>query len=165
MTTSPEQLSVAVGKTHDAMALHKPTLLFSTISDGHEANTGAWLSITVTVKLHVVTFPLASVAVNVLVVMPIGNADPEGNPAVCVTTSPIQLSVATGATHDTFAKHDPGVLLTLMLAGHELNTGNWLSVTVTVKEQILVLPLASTALYEILVVPMGKDEPEDNPAV
>jgi hypothetical protein len=38
--------------------------------------------------------------------------------------SPAQLSVAVGATQDTLAEHDPGVLFTVMFEGHEAKTGN-----------------------------------------
>jgi hypothetical protein len=41
--------------------------------------------------------PLASVTTNVLVVTPIGNTDPDANPAVSVVTEPGQLSRPTGA--------------------------------------------------------------------
>jgi hypothetical protein len=41
-----------------------------------------------------VVFPVASVAVKELTVDPNGNADPEGNPEVCVNVK-AQLSVAT----------------------------------------------------------------------
>lgn len=68
--------------------------------------------------------PLASVAVNVMFVVPTGNVEPLGKPIVCVTIVPGQLSVADGATQLTTAPHIPGVLLTVMFIGHDVNVGN-----------------------------------------
>ena len=42
---------------------------------------GSSVSVTTTSKLQVAVFPLASVTSNVLVVVPIGNTEPLGNPA------------------------------------------------------------------------------------
>jgi hypothetical protein len=133
VSINPGQLSLATGAAHNTTALHDPGVLLTEILAGQEVNTGTWLSVTVTVKEHVETFPPASVAANETFVTPIGKADPDGNPAVCVNVIPGQLSLAAGATHVTMAEQLPGVLFTEMFAGHELNTGNWLSVTVTVK--------------------------------
>jgi hypothetical protein len=47
-----------------------------------------------TVKVHLLEFPAASVAVKVFVVIPTGKLEPLGNPAVCVKVTPGQLSVA-----------------------------------------------------------------------
>lgn len=81
-----------------------------------------------------------------MVVVPIGNVDPLGKPAVCVITNPAQLSVATGKAQPTTAEQLPGVLLTVMLSGHELNTGACKSVTVTVNVHNEEFPLASVAV-------------------
>jgi hypothetical protein len=132
---------------------------------GHDENTGFSLSVTVTVNEHVLTFPLASVAVNVTVVTPTGKAAPEGKPAVWVTIVPGQLSFATGAGHDTTALHTPELLILVMLDGHDANTGSWLSITVTVNEHTDVFPIASVAVYEILVTPIGNEDPLAGPAV
>jgi len=58
---------------------------------------GAWLSFTVTVKLQVLVFPVASVTLKVLVVVPTGKVAPLANPAVWVVVAPLQLSVPVGA--------------------------------------------------------------------
>ncbi len=58
---------------------------------------GNSLSFTVTVKLLVVTLPEASVALKVFVVVPTGNTEPLGKPAVCSVVT-VQLSVPTGVT-------------------------------------------------------------------
>lgn len=69
-----------------------------------------------------------------------GNADPLGKPEVCANNKPGQLSLAIGATQLTIAVHDPGVVVTAIGAGHDVNAGNWLSTTVTVNEQVDVNP-------------------------
>ena len=46
-----------------------------------------------------------------------------------------------------------------MLAGHTI-VGAWLSVTVTLKPHVPVLPEASVALQETAVVPFGNVEPD-----
>jgi len=72
---------------------------------GQVANTGTCVSFTVTLNEHSVVFPFTSVAENVLVVTPVGKAEPLGKPAVCTTTKPGQLSVAVGAAHVATAVH------------------------------------------------------------
>src|SRR5687767_5591593 len=113
---------------------------------GQETKTGFSLSLTVTVNEHTLVFPPASVAVNEILVVPTGNNDPLGNPAVCVITVPGQLSFTAGATQFTMAPHKPGLLIALIFTGQDVNTGTWLSITVTVNEQTVTLPLASIAL-------------------
>lgn len=95
---------------------------------------------------QVAEFPLASTARNETVVIPIGNNDPLVKPLVCVTVKPLQLSVAAGEVHVTTAPHVPALVFVLMFNGQLVNTGNWLSITVTVKVHTLLLPLASTAV-------------------
>jgi hypothetical protein len=60
--TVPGQLSVAVGAVHVTTAWQEAPA-DTVISAGQPANTGAVLSATVTLKLHVEVFPFASVAV------------------------------------------------------------------------------------------------------
>ena len=58
--------------------------------------TGFSTSSTVTSKLHVLVFELASVTVYVTVVVPTGKTVPDACPAVSVVTGAGQLSVPTG---------------------------------------------------------------------
>jgi hypothetical protein len=162
---TPGQLSVADGATQVTTEPHKPGVLLTVIFAGHEVNTGAWLSATATLNEQVDVLPCTSVAINVMVVVPIGNVEPLGKPAVCAMDIPGQLSLADGATQLTTAPQIPGVLFTEIFTGHEVNTGSSLSVTVTLKEHTLLLPLASVAVYEMVVVPIGKVDPLGNPAV
>ena len=89
----------------------------------------------VTVKLQVVVFPAASFAVYVTVVTPTGKL--AGASLVKLVTP--QLSVAVGAVQVM-----DGLQVTIF-AGQLLITGTVLSTTVTLKEQILLLVLASVA--------------------
>src|SRR5438874_1660312 len=108
-----------------------------------QVTVGAWLSLTVTVKVQSAElFPLASVAWQVTVVVPFGKVEPLGG--VQVVVEPGQLSVA---------------VVVVMLVG-QVTVGAWLSLTVTVKVQSAELfPLASVAWQVTVVVPFGKVEP------
>ena len=57
-----------------------------------------------------------------------------------------QLSVTTSGAQVTTAVHDTGSVGAEMLAGQLVNTGLVASVTVTVKEQVLWVPLPSSAV-------------------
>lgn len=59
-----------------------------------QVNVGFWLSFTVTVKLHAALLFDASVAVQVTVVVPRWNAEPDGGTQL--TEAPEQLSEAVG---------------------------------------------------------------------
>ena len=59
--------------------------------------------VTITSKLNVAVFPLASVAVNSTVVVPTGKVEPLTIPAVCVITTLGQLSLALGVAKVTVA--------------------------------------------------------------
>jgi hypothetical protein len=90
-TVAPPQLSCPAGATHPTTWLHPPVVFVTTLA-GH-ATVGLCVSLTVTVKLHVAVFPLASVTTNVFTVLPFGKADPLARPAVCATVWPGQLSL------------------------------------------------------------------------
>ena len=66
-------------------APHTPASLLTVIG-ALQVIVGSSVSFTVTLKLQVAVLPLASVTTNVLVVVPIGNTDPDASPAVCVIT-------------------------------------------------------------------------------
>jgi hypothetical protein len=129
-----------------------------------QAITGGSTSSTVTVKEQDVILFEASVAVNVCIVIPTGNVAPLAKPAVCVVTTPEQLSVPTGGTNVTTAPQIPGVELTDMFAGHVI-TGGSASNTVIVKEQDVALFEASVAVNVCVVKPTGKVAPLAKPAV
>ena len=112
---------------------------------------------TVTMKLQFAVCPDVSVAVQLTVVAPIGNADPEGGEQATVT--PGQLSLAP-VEYVTVAVHTPGPAIVLMLPG-QVMVGFSLSLTVTVKLQLAVWLDVSAAVHVTVVVPLLKDEPEE----
>src|SRR5688572_6375658 len=125
---------------------------------------GGSLSLTVPVNLHVAVLPAASVTRNTLVVTPTGKAAPLVNPPICVVSAPGQLSVPTGVVKLTTALHRPASLVARMSAG-QLIVGGSLSLTVTVKLQVAVLPAASVSRTTLVVTPTGKAAPLVNPPV
>src|SRR6185503_19109444 len=58
----------------------------------------------------------------------------------------------------TLLKHPPGTALTVMFSGQVI-CGSWLSITVTVKVHVLLLPLLSRAALVTVVTPTGKAKP------
>ena len=129
-----------------------------TIGAGHVI-VGGWVSLTVTVKLHVDVFPDASVAVLVTVVVPTGKVLPEAG--LLVTVTPGQLSLAVGDAKFTTAPQIPGEELVVILAG-QVMVGACVSLTRIVNEQLPPPPFEVTVT---VVVPTGKNEPEAGTAV
>src|SRR5207249_6287218 len=71
-----------------------------------------------------------------------------------------QSSPVTGLPNaTTLAVHSPGAALTVIGAG-QLSEGRSVSLTVTVKLQLELLPDASVAVHTTLVVPFGKLDPD-----
>ena len=75
-TDTPGQLSKAVGRVYETVALHDPGVLFTVILAG-QVILGAWVSATVIVKVQL-SDPQLFVAVAVTVVVPTGKIEPEG---------------------------------------------------------------------------------------
>jgi hypothetical protein len=107
-------------------------------------------------NVQLFVLPLASVATEVTSVPPTGKAEPLGGVLVTLITPP-QLSEAV-TLKVTLLEHRPAAALTVMFAGHMI-TGAWVSRTVTVNVQVLVLPAASIAVLVTTVVPTRNDEP------
>src|ERR1041385_8264225 len=103
---------------------------------------GGCVSVTVTVKVHVLALPLLSRAVLVTVVVPSGNAKPLAGLLLTLVT--VQLSVAV-TLNVTLLVHPPGAGFTVRFAG-QVMLGGCVSVTVTVKVHVLALPLLSRAV-------------------
>src|SRR3989442_7190471 len=114
------------------------------------------MSLSGRVKVQFELLPLASVAVHTTLVVPLAKLDPEAGRHR--TEPPGQLSVNENAKLTLLAQQ-PGAVLTVMLPG-QLGTGRSMSVTVTVKVQFELLPLASVAVHTTLVVPLANLEPE-----
>lgn len=164
-TTKPAQFSDATGATQLTTAPQVPGELFTVMFKGHEVNTGASLSFTVTVNEQVLTLPTASVAVYETVVTPWGKLEPLNKPADCVTVTPPQLSLAVGTTQLTGALQIPGDAETVMFAGQPVNAGTSPSETVMVNEQVVKFPTPSVAVNTIPDVPIGKNDPLGKPVV
>ena len=120
-----------------------------------QAMVGDWVSPTVTVKVQVLLLPLLSRAVLVTVVTPRGKAKPLAGLLVRFANAQLSLAVTVKVT---LLVLPPGAALTARLAG-QLIWGGWLSSTVTVKLQLLMLPLRSRAVLVTVVTPAGKAKP------
>src|SRR5690606_3625608 len=107
--------------------------------------TGASVSITVMVKLQVLTFPFTSVAVNSMVLTPTGNWLPLGRPAVWTTVSIPQLSMAMVMGKLTVAKQSLASVFAVMFAGQAI-VGAMLSSTVTIVVQVETFPFTSVTV-------------------
>lgn len=120
--------------------------------------TGAVTSTTVTVKVHAELLLAGSVAVQVTRV---GfwlrlKVDPLAGTQTTVATA--QLSLAVGAAQVAGAEQEPGLALSVTLAGQVME-GGCVSVTVTVKLQLPTLPAPSVAEQLTGCVPTVKEDP------
>jgi hypothetical protein len=111
--------------------------------------------LTITLKVHVVVFPEASVETDVTVVVPIGNSEPEAGVDI---TDAEQLSVVPTEKF-TIAPHVAGSEFTVISAGQVI-PGDSLSITAISKEQLEVFPAASVAVELTVVCPTGNTDPE-----
>ena len=117
------------------------------------------MSFTVTVNEQLDELPAESVAVELTVVVPLGNVEPEGG--LDTTTTPAQLSEEPTLKLTT-AEQRPGAAGTVMLAG-QVMAGASVSFTVTVKLQEELEGATETAALSAqatVVVPTGKNEPD-----
>jgi hypothetical protein len=115
---------------------------------------GDSVSLTVTVKLQLLVLPLESVAVQLTVVTPFENVEPEGGLHTTVTLAE-QLSVALTENVMFEAEHWPGSVGRIMLEGHVIVGGVW-SRTTTNCWQVAVFPLVSDTVQVTTFVPAGK---------
>ena len=156
----PEQLSLAVATKvtcawQSPLTLSAPVLVVVVMLAGQVA-VGGWLSFTVTVKLHVAVWPEVSVAVQSTVVVPLAKVEPLAGVQLVVT--PGQLSLAAGAAQLTTAEQTLGSVFFVILVGQVI-AGFSLSLTVTLKLQEAVLPLASVTVQVTVLLPLAKVEP------
>jgi hypothetical protein len=122
-------------------------LLAFTVRSGGQTIVGLSQSLTVTLKEQLAVRPAASLTVQVTVVVPGRNVEPDAGLHIGAPT-PGQLSLATGAGQLTTALHRPGSLH-CVISGGQTMTGFMVSATVTVVEQ---LPLREPSLTEKLTV-------------
>src|ERR687894_271249 len=127
------------------------------MSEGN-SKVGAVLSCTMTLNEPVASFPAASVAEQLTVVVPSGNVEPEAGSHV-TGTEPSTASVAVTAAYVTSA---PCGLVASAAGGADgsVNSGFVVSCTMTLNEPVPVFPAASVAEQLTVVVPSGNVEPE-----
>jgi len=114
--------------------------------------------LTVTVKLQEAELPLPSTAVQVTVVLPIGNDVPDAGVHEELTLP--ELSCALGALYVTTTR-EPEEMSTVFDPGQEIVGGIVsLQVTLTEKQQEALLPLVSSVVQVTVVLPMGNPLPE-----
>lgn len=154
-TVVPGQLSFAVAAKVTALQA-SVTVAVTAVWFGGQAITGGCVSLTLTVNEQLAVRPLASVAVQLTVVTPFGNAVPDGG--LHTTPTPGQLSLAVGAKVTTAEQVFASVLRTMF--DGQLIVGFWVSLTVTVKLQLDELFDPSTTVQFTVVVPFEKAEPE-----
>src|SRR5437867_2145786 len=118
--------------------------------------TGGSRSWTITRKAHAAEFPLGSPAVQFTAFVPLAKVLPDGGTHMTGTAP--QLSVAVTLNVAT-ASHLPVAVFRVRSVGQEI-AGRSLSFTVTVKEQVCSLPLASCAVQTTAFVPLAKRVPE-----
>jgi hypothetical protein len=147
------QLSVAV-TAKVTLLVQTPGAALTVRFAGHVI-AGGCASFTVTVKVHWLLLPLLSRAVLVTVVTPTGKANPLAG--VLETLVTVQLSFAV-TMKVTLLVQNPGAAFTVGFTGQVITSG-WVSLTVTVKVQVLLLPLLSWAVLVTVVVPLGKAKP------
>jgi hypothetical protein len=112
---------------------------------------GKVVSLTVTVCVAVLMFPLPSVTVQVTVVIPNGKAVG----ALLVVEATEQLSAVTGVPKTTPVAVQPTLVFTETFAGAVI-VGKVVSVTVTVCVAVLMFPLPSVTVQITVVIPNGK---------
>ena len=93
VTVTVVQLSVAVGDVRLTFAREQLRASAARSIVVGQVLSGGWLSVTVTLKVHVAWFPAASVAVAVTGVVPTGKVDPDGGTVTTVTVTQVSVAV------------------------------------------------------------------------
>ena len=137
------QLSEVLGSVQLTAAVQAPASVSWVMSAGMPVMAGFSSSVTVMLNDVVVVLAASSVAVYVTVVVPTANVSPGSWVEVMVAP---QLSDTVGAVQPTAAPQMPASLDWLISVGVPVMEGASLSVTVTVKEAVAVLPAASVAM-------------------
>jgi hypothetical protein len=113
---------------------------------------GRSTALTMTVKSHVTSLPLASVAVQVTLLDPAGKPEPLAGSQANPTLG--QLSLAAGSAKSTMAELSPGAASTTM-SGGQVMVGACPSSTITVNVHVAVFSAPSVAAHVAVVVPTG----------
>ena len=117
------------------------------------------MSTTVIVNAQLDLLFTASPTVQVTVVVPFANVEPDGGRQDGAPT-PGQLSLTAGAAYVTTAEHKPSAAGVVIFAGQAIE-GGCASFTVIRNEHEAVLFEVSVATQDTVVVPFGKAEPDD----
>ena len=137
------QLSEVVGAVQLTAAAQKPASAVCVMSAGVPAMVGFSVSFTVTVKAAVDVLPEGSVAVYVTVVVPPVKVAPGLWLLVSVV---LQLSVAVGSVQLKVALQLSASMERVVSLGIPLMVGGTVSITVTLKVAVVVLPTLSNAV-------------------
>jgi hypothetical protein len=152
LTTPTASLKVA-----DAYVTVAPAALVASATTlAGTVTTGAVPSLTVTVKLALPVLPAASVAVQFTGVAPMANLLPEAGVQL-VAREPLTESSAVAVKLTTAPE---ALVASVVMAAGTVNTGFMVSVTVTVKVAMPMLPAASVAVQVTVVMPSANAEPE-----
>src|ERR1051326_4513899 len=117
--------------------------------------TGASRSLTLMLKLQPLVLPEASVTVQLTRVVPLAKALPLAGSQMML--APGQLSAAAGAKI-TIWLHTPGAVLVVISLGQAI-VGGSVSMTMTAKLQLVVLPAVSVAVQLTTFVPVANTLP------
>jgi len=116
---------------------------------------GGSVSVTVTMKLQLFVLPDVSATVQTTFVVPVAKLEPLAGTQLVLATPQLSPTVTLNATFDA---HWPSAAGAVISPG-QMIVGNSVSVTVTVKLQLLVLPDESHTVQVTFVVPLGKLKP------
>ena len=109
-------------------------------------------------KVLVTTLPEGSEAVQVTVVVPMGNVEPDGG--VQVTTGFGRAGSLSVAEAVKFTTAPDGPVGSTLIGAGSVSTGATSSLTVTVNVPVDLLPLKSVDVQVTVVVPIGNVEPD-----
>src|SRR5207245_787320 len=153
--TAPSTFLLARPPGATTLALHRLGSAL-TVTVAGQLMVGDWVSVTVTENVQLELLPDASVAVHTTLVVPFGKLNPDTGTHRMLPPAQLSLKLAVKLT---LLLHCPGAALTVMLPG-QAGTGRSVSLTVTEKLQLELLPDASVAVHTTLVVPFGKRYPD-----
>jgi hypothetical protein len=117
---------------------------------------GPCVSATVTPKLAVPVFPAPSVAVQVTVVVPIGNIAPDAGLQFAVS----EPETVSDAEAENVTTPPPTPAAGAVMSPGTVTVGAWVSATTTWKSPVPVFPAVSVAEQETPVLPIPKVEPD-----
>src|SRR5262249_54917575 len=154
VTVTGPTASVAAGSGKLTTAPPGPAA--SAVTSGAAPMAGGVGSATFTVKLALAALPCASTAVQVTVVVPIGNGEPEGGLHVTVR-GPSTESMAPTVK---LTAAPSGPVASAVIGSGTVITGGVVSTTVTVKVAVAILPALSLLVQVTVVAPSGNVEPD-----